>query len=153
MELILKETIDTLGEIGDVVNVKPGYGRNFLVPHGKAVMATKSNLTMLEKEKAAIDARKAASRAEAESIAKKLSGITIMIEQRAGTEDKLFGSVTAADITEKLAALGVTIDRKKIQLDEPIKTLGEHMVTIKIGYQVSAVIKVQVAPLSEETEA
>ena len=150
MELILKKTIDNLGEEGDVVNVKAGFGRNYLLPQGVAVLASTSSLAILEKESAAIEARKAAVKSEAEGIAKKMSGVTIIIEQRAGEDDKLFGSVTSADIAEKLASLGIEIDRKKIVLDEPIKTLGEFMVKIKIGYQVAAEVKVQVAPLAEE---
>lgn len=153
MEVILKELIDTLGEEGDVVKIKPGYGRNFLLPQGKAILATKANLAILEKEKSAIEARKAAMRSDAESIANKIAGITVVIEQRAGGEDKLFGSVTASDIADKLATLGVTIDKRKISLAEPIKTLGEYMVTIKVGYQVSADVKVQVIPLGGEAVA
>jgi large subunit ribosomal protein L9 len=153
MEVILKELIDTLGEEGDVVKIKPGYGRNFLLPQGKAILATKANLAVLEKEKSAIEARKAALRTDAESIAKKIAGITVVIEQRAGDEDKLFGSVTAADIAEKLATLGVTIDKRKISLSEPIKTLGEYMITVKVGYMVNADVKVQVIPLGGEAAA
>ena len=150
MELILKKTIDNLGEEGDVVNVKAGFGRNYLLPQGVAVLASTSSLAILEKERAVIEARKAAVKSEAEGIAKKVSGVTIIIEQRAGEDDKLFGSVTSADIAEKLASLGIEIDRKKIVLDEPIKTLGEFMVKIKIGYQVAAEWKGQLARLAEE---
>ena len=153
MEVILKKNIDNLGEEGDVVNVKPGYGRNYLLPHGNAVLANTSNLANLEKERASIEARKSAIRSEADGIAKKISGTTIIIEQRSGEEDKLFGSVTAGDIAEKLASLGIEVDRKKIQLDEPIKTLGEFMVKIKAGFQVTAEVKVQVIPLAEEGES
>lgn len=150
MELILKKTVDNLGEEGDIVNVKAGFGRNYLLPQGVAVLASASSMAILEKERAAIEARKAAVKSEAEGIAKKVSGVTIIIEQRAGADDKLFGSVTSADIAEKLASLGIEIDRKKIVLEEPIKTLGEFMVKIKIGYQVATEVKVQVAPLAEE---
>lgn len=153
MEVILKELIDTLGEEGDVVQIKPGYGRNYLLPQGKAILATKANLAVLEKEKSAIEARKAAMRTDSESIAKKIAGITVVIEQRVGSEDKLFGSVTAADIAEKLATLGVTIDKRKISLSEPIKTLGEYQITVKVGYQVNAEVKVQVLPLGGEAAA
>jgi len=153
MELILRKTVDNLGEEGDVVNVKPGFGRNYLLPQGIAVLANPGNMAVLEKERAAIEARKASMRAEAEGIAKKVSGTTIVIEQRAGEDDKLFGSVTSTDIAEKLASLGIKIDRKKIVLDEPIKTLGEYMVKIKIAYQVIAEVKVQVAAPAEEEKA
>lgn len=148
MELILKETIETLGQEGDVVTVKPGFARNYLIPQRKAVMATKSNLAILEQEKAAIQSKIAKSKEEAESLAKAISRLTVVIEQRVGEGDKLFGSITSADIANKLQELGVEIDRKKIALAEPIKTLGEKNITIKVGYQVNATVKVQIIPLS-----
>lgn len=150
MELILKKTIDTLGEEGDIVKVKDGYGRNYLIPQQKAVPATKANLAILEQEKAAIETRKSSQREGAEALAKKLAGATVIIEQRIGEEDKLYGSVTSADIAAKLDELGIEIDKKKILLDEPIKTLGETMVPVKVGYQVTAEVKVEVVPLSGE---
>jgi large subunit ribosomal protein L9 len=150
MELILKETIDTLGEEGDVVKVKDGYGRNFLIPRRLAVPATKANLTVLEKEKAAIVARKKTQRDEAEALAKKVAGATVVIAHRSGDDNKLYGSVTSADIADKLAALGIELDKKKIILDEPIKTLGVTMVPVKIGYQISAEITVEIVPLAAE---
>ncbi|MDF1577338.1 MAG: 50S ribosomal protein L9 [Desulfurivibrionaceae bacterium] len=153
MELILRRTVDNLGEEGDVISVKPGYGRNYLLPQGIAVQANPGNLAVLEKERAAIETRKAAIRSEAENIAKKVDGTTIVIEQRAGEDDKLFGSVTSVDIAEKLASLGLAIDRKKIILDDPIKTLGEFMVKVKIAYQVTAEVKVQVTPPAMEEKA
>jgi len=148
MNLILKETIDTLGEEGDIVKVKDGYGRNYLIPYGKAVQATSSNITILEKERASIEARKLGLRSDAEALAKKIAGVTITIEQRVGDENRLFGSVTSNDIAQKLAELGIKIDRKKIILDEPIKTIGTKMVPIKVGYQVNADVKVEVVPLT-----
>ena len=150
MELILKETIDTLGEEGDIVKVKNGYGRNYLIPQQKAVLATKANLAILAQEKSSIEARKKRYRDEAEALIKKISGATVTIEQRTGEEDRLYGSVTTADIAEKLVDLGFDIDKKKILLDEPIKTLGEKIVPIKIGYQQVAEIKVEVVPLATE---
>ena len=150
MELILKETIDTLGEEGDIVKVKNGYGRNYLIPQQKAVLATKANLAILAQEKSSIEARKKRQREESETLIKKISGATVTIEQRTGEEDRLYGSVTTADIAEKLADLGFDIDKKKILLDEPIKTLGEKIVPIKIGYQQVAEIKVEVVPLAAE---
>lgn len=144
MELILKKTIDNLGEEGDVVKVKPGYGRNYLIPQDLAALATKSNLAILEIERDAIEARKKAQRDEAEGLAKKLAGITISISKKVGDENKLYGSVTSSEIAEKLAEVGIQIDKRKIVLDEPIKTLGNTMVPVKIGYQVNAEIKVEV---------
>ncbi|HIJ78716.1 MAG: 50S ribosomal protein L9 [Desulfobulbaceae bacterium] len=150
MELILKETIDTLGEEGDTVKVKDGYGRNYLIPRKKAVLATPANLAVLGKEKSAIETRKATQRKEAEAIAKKIAGATVVIEQRTGEGNKLYGSITGADIATKLAELGIEIDRKKIVLTEPIKALGVTMVPVKIGYQVNAEVKVEVVPMASE---
>ena len=146
MEIILKETIDTLGQEGEVVKVKPGYARNYLFPSGKAVPVTRANLARLEKEKQAIAARLAAQRAEAQALAGKLEGKTVVITRRAGDEDRLFGSVTTADIAVALEGAGVTVDRKLIVLSEPIKLLGEYRVQVRAGYQTSAHILVQVMP-------
>lgn len=150
MELILKKTVDTLGEEGDIVKVKSGYGRNFLIPKKLAVVANKANLALLEQEKAVIESRKEKQREEAESLSKKVSGTTITIQHRAGEEDKLFGSVTAADIAEKLAELEIQIDKKNILLAESIKTLGEVVVPIKVGYQMTSEITVTIVPLETE---
>jgi large subunit ribosomal protein L9 len=150
MELILKKTVESLGEEGDIVKVKSGYGRNYLIPKKMAVIANKTNLTLLEQEKAAIETRKEKQRQEVESLSKKISGTTITIEHRAGEEDKLFGSVTAADISEKLAEMNIEIDKKNVLLAEPIKTLGEVTVPVKIGYQMTSEITVQIVPLEAE---
>ena len=148
MELILKETIDTLGEEGDIVKVKPGYGRNYLIPRGKGVLATKANLAILEQEMHAIASRKEKERQAAEELAKKIAGVTVVIEQRVGEEDKLYGSVTSADIADKLATLGIAVDKRRILLDEPIKTLGISMVPCKTGYQMTTEIKVEIIALA-----
>ena len=150
MELILKQTVDNLGEEGDIVKVKPGYGRNYLIPKNIAVLANKANLAQFEQNRAAIEARKERLKLETETLTKKLAGTTITIAQRVGEEDRLFGSVSSADIADKLAELGIEINRKKILLNEPIKTLGETMVGVKTGYQTTAEITVQVVPLEKE---
>ncbi len=150
MKLILKHTIDTLGEEGDIVKVKEGYGRNYLIPHGKAVLATDANITALEKERATIEDRKLSLRSDAEALAKRIAAITVTIAQRAGEENRLFGSVTSSDIAQKMAAAGIEIDKKKIVLDEPIKTIGTRMVPIKLGYHFNAEVKVEVVPLTAE---
>jgi len=150
MELILKKTVDTLGEEGDIVKVKSGYGRNYLIPKKLAVVANKANLTLLEQEKAVIESRREKQREEAESLSKKVSGTTITIQHRAGEEEKLFGSVTAADIAEKLAELDIQIDKKNILLAESIKTLGEVVVPIKVGYQTTSEITVTIVPLETD---
>ena len=150
MELILKKTVDTLGEEGDIVKVKSGYGRNFLIPKKLAVVANKANLALLEQEKAVIESRREKQREEAESLSKKVSGTTITIQHREGEEYKLFGSVTAADIAEKLAELDIQIEKKNILLAESIKTLGEVVVPIKVGYQMTSEITVTIVPLETD---
>lgn len=150
MELILKKTVETLGEEGDIVKVKPGYARNYLIPKKMAVLANKANLAQLEQEKASIEARREKQRQEAESLSKKIAGAVITIKHRVGEEDKLFGSVTAADISEKLAEMDIQIDKKNILLSEPLKTLGEFNVPVKVGYQMTSDITVQVAALETE---
>ncbi|MBC8316531.1 MAG: 50S ribosomal protein L9 [Desulfobulbaceae bacterium] len=150
MELILSETIDTLGEEGDIVKVKPGYGRNYLIPQGKAVIATKANLTAREQNLAVINDRKEKQRQESESLDKKIAGLTVTIAQRVGEGDKLYGSVTSADIAEKLKELGVEIDKRKILLDDTIKSLGQTIVSCKTGFQMTSDIKVEIVPLRDE---
>lgn len=144
MELILKETISTLGQEGDVVTVKAGYGRNYLLPQGKAVMATKENLAVLEQNKAEIEARLAEQKKQSEALAKKISGREIVIEQLAGDDDRLFGSVTSSDIQAKLAELDVVVDKKQIVLPDPIKTIGETTVAVKVGFQMVTEVTVKV---------
>ncbi len=150
MELILKKTMETLGEEGEIVKVKSGYARNYLIPKKMAVIANKANLAQLEQEKAAIEARREKQKQESDSLSKKISGTVITIEHRAGEEDKLFGSVTSADISEKLAEMDIQADKKSILLTEPIKTLGEFIVPIKVGYQMTSEITIQVVPLEAE---
>jgi large subunit ribosomal protein L9 len=149
MELILKQTVDNLGQEGDIVRVKPGYGRNYLIPQQIAVPANKANLARLEQERAAIDSRRERLNLETESLTKKLAGTIITIAQRVGEEERLFGSVSAGDIAEKLAETGINVDKKKILLTEPIKSIGETVVAIKTGFQMTADITVQVVPLEE----
>ena len=148
MELILKETISTLGLEGDIVTVKPGFGRNYLLPQRKAVLANRENRAILEQNKAAIEARRQNERKLAEDLSKKISGIEIIIEQLAGDDGRLFGSVTSADIADKFAAQGIAIDRKQIVLVDPIKTLGAATVQIKVGFQMTTDITVNVVPPS-----
>lgn len=146
MEVILKQTIDTLGQEGDIVKVKPGYARNYLIPQKKATTVNKMNLALLKQGQEVIRARLERQQQSARTLSEKLSGITIRIACRVGEENRLFGSVTAADIMEKLEAKGISVDRRSIVLGEPIKTLGETRVTIKVGYQLTTEITVQVTP-------
>jgi large subunit ribosomal protein L9 len=148
MKLILKETINTLGQEGDIVAVKPGYGRNYLLPQGKAVMANAENLAILTQNRAAIEARIEQERKAAEALSKKLNGVTVEIQQLAGEDERLFGSVTSADICEKLASLNIIVDKKLLLLPEPIKTLGETSVPVKVGFQLTTNILVKVTAQS-----
>ncbi len=147
MELILKETIHSLGQEGDIVKVKPGYGRNFLLPQGKAVLANAANTAVLKRNQAAIDARIEQEKKAAEALSKKLSGISIEIAQLVGEDERLFGSVTSADIHEKLAEAGIKIDKKRILLPDPIKSLGTTSVPVKAGFHLTTEVRVRVVAL------
>ncbi len=149
MEVILNKTIDNLGFEGDIVNVKPGYARNYLIPQQMAMPVTKQNLARLQQQKEAIEARLEKERKEAEGLSSKLSGVTIEISRRVGEEDRLFGSVTSADIADKLSEIGIAVDKKSIALSEPIKSIGETRVNVKVGYQLTTEIIVQVVPETE----
>ncbi len=151
MELILKETIDSLGREGDVVKVKPGFARNYLLPQGKAVQATKENLAILEQNKAEIQARLDEQHKKAEAQLKKISGITLEFEELVAEDDKLFGSVSVNDIYEKLMEQNVEIEKRNIFLSEPIKVLGEKKISIKVGFDLEAEITVNV--VAQESEA
>src|SRR5579872_3622464 len=145
MEVILREDIDNLGTRGQVVKVAPGYARNFLLPKRLAVAATESNKKIVEQERQAHLRKEAKFKADAEDLAKLMNGVSITITQKAGENDQLFGSVTSKDIADALAARNYTIDRKKIQLDDPIKQLGEFKVPVKLHKDVTAEITVTVA--------
>lgn len=144
MDLILKTTIDTLGEEGDIVNVKPGYGRNYLLPQGKAVAANKSNMAILEQNKATIEARKQEQKSAAEALGKKIAGASVVIKQRVGEDGRLYGSVTNGDIAAKLAELGIEIDKKKIMMDQPVKTIGVSAAKVKVGYQMTVDLNIEI---------
>ncbi len=146
MEIILKETIETLGQEGEIVKVKPGYARNFLIPKQKAVLVNKASLARLEKEKQAIAARIAEQKKIAEGLAAQLDGKVIVIKKRVGDENRLFGSVTNNDIAIALQENGVTIDKRAIVLAEQIKMIGEYKVPVKTGYQTTAHVQIQVVP-------
>ncbi|MGQ9917368.1 MAG: 50S ribosomal protein L9 [Bryobacteraceae bacterium] len=150
MEVILREDIEKLGSRGQVVKVADGFARNFLLPRRLAVPATEANRKIVEQERQAALRREAKEKAAAEELAKMLAGVTLTTVQKAGEADQLFGSVTAKDIAELLEKQGYTVDRKKIVLDHPIKTLGEHKVTLKLHREVSVAIPVVVK--KEEAE-
>jgi large subunit ribosomal protein L9 len=144
MQVILRDRLENLGDAGDVVEVKPGYARNYLIPKGLAYEATKGNVRRIEAERAAQGRRDAETLGEARQRASSIEGVSLTFTARAGQEGKLFGSITSADIAEKLAEQGVTVDRRQIELDEPIKSLGVHSVPIRLHPQVQPEVKVWV---------
>lgn len=145
MEVILREDIEKLGTRGQVVKVAPGYARNFLLPKRLAVAATEANKKIVEQERQAHLRKEAKLKGEAEDLAKLMTGVSVTITQKAGENDQLFGSVTAKDIADALAAKNYTIDRRRIQLDEPIKQLGEFKVPVRLHKDVTAEVTVVVA--------
>jgi len=145
MEVILREDIEKLGSRGQVVKVAPGYARNFLLPKRLAVAATESNKKIVEQERQAHLRKEAKLVGEAQDLAKLMLGTAVTIKQKAGEADQLFGSVTAKDIADALSAKGFNIDRRKIQLNEPIKQLGEYTIPVKLHKDVSIDVSVLVA--------
>ena len=144
IEIVLQDDVEHLGRCGDVVRVKPGYARNYLLPRGLAVRATRGSVAQIEHHKAAALKRAAKINAAAQASAGQLSEVEVEITAQAGETGKLFGSVGVRDIAAALQAAGHDIDRKKIKLQEPLKELGDHDVTIKLGFEVSATIKVKI---------
>lgn len=153
MEVILREDIEKLGNRGEVVKVAAGYARNYLLPKRLAVPATEANKKIVEQERQAALRREAVERGHAEEQAKLLASVVLTSVQKAGEQDQLFGSVTAKDIAELLHKQGFEIDRRKIALSEPIKTLGEHKVAIKLFRDVVAEVKLIVNKEEDETPA
>ena len=144
MEVILREDVEKLGQRGETVKVAPGYARNFLLPKQLAVRATGANKKIVEQERQAHLRKEAKLESEAADLSKLMTGTTITIAQKSGENDQLFGSVTAKDVADQLEKKGFVIDRRKIQLDDPIKTLGEHKVTVRLHRDVTAEVTVHV---------
>jgi len=142
MEVILKEDVAKLGSRGDVVKVAEGYGRNFLLPRKLAIEATVGNKAVIAQMKAAAVRRSATEKAQAEELAKQFEGLSVSFQRRSGEHDQLFGSVTSSDIGDALQKKGFEIDRRKIQLHEPLKTMGEFTVPVKLHKDVTAHLKV-----------
>jgi large subunit ribosomal protein L9 len=142
MEVILREDVDKIGARGALVKVADGYARNFLLPKKLAVAATASNKKIVEQEREAYVRREAKAKNESEELVKLLANVTLTFRHKVGENDHLFGSVTAKDIADGLEAQRFHIERRKVQLDEPIRTLGEHMVTLRLHREVSTQIKV-----------
>ena len=143
MEVILRADVAKLGHRGEVVNVSDGYARNYLLPRKMAVLATAGNKKVIEQEKTAAVRRETTDRAQAEQLAKMLAGVTIIVARKAGEEDQLYGSVTSIDVAEALQAKGYSIDRRKIHLEDPIRTLGEFDVPLRLHHDVEATVKLQ----------
>ncbi|MFQ5816977.1 MAG: 50S ribosomal protein L9 [Terriglobia bacterium] len=144
MEVILRDDIPTLGQRGDIVTVKAGYARNFLFPRKLALPATSGNRKQVEQEKAAHARREAKQISEAETLAQMLASLTLTIPARAAESDQLFGAVTAMDIAEALAVKGYNIDKRKVLLEEPIKTIGEYDVPLRLHRELTASVRVHV---------
>lgn len=145
MQVILRERMDNLGGVGDLVDVKPGYARNYLIPKGIAYEATASNLRQIEREQADRAAQEAATLSEARARATSLEGVSLTFHARAGQEGKLFGSITSSDIADQLQKeRGIEVDRRQIELDEPIKALGVFSVPVRLHPQVRPELKVWV---------
>ena len=144
MEVILREHVDNLGRRGDLVKVADGYARNYLLPRKMALLATAGNKKVIEREKAKFEAKEAEEQKVAQAVADRLGSVEIEIARKVGETDALFGSVTNADIAEALSAKGFDIDRRKIQLHEPIKKLGEFKVPVKLHRDVVVTLNVKV---------
>ncbi len=144
MEVILKEDVNNLGHRGDVVKVADGYGRNYLLPKKLAMQATAANKAVIEQMKASAVRKSAKEKAEAEALVGQLNSVALVFERKVGEHDHLFGSVTSADIAAQLEAKGFNVDRRKVQLDEPLKQVGEFHIPVKLHREVTAHIAVTV---------
>ena len=150
MEVILLERVRKLGFMGDVVTVKPGFARHFLLPKGKALRATKENLSFFEKQKKQYEANNLKLKSEAESLAKKMTGAKLVLIRHAGESGHLYGSVASRDIVEAVEKAGFSIDRSQVTLDHPIKDLGIHSVSIALHPEVEVEVSLNVAKSEEE---
>jgi len=152
MEVVLLQRIEKLGQMGDVVKVKPGFARNYLLPQKKALRATKENLARFEQQRAQLEAANLERRAEAEKVASKMDGLTVVVVRQAGETGQLYGSVSARDIAEAITQAGFTIVRNQVLMDRPIKMLGLHPVRIALHPEVIVTVTVNVAKSEEEAE-
>ena len=148
MKIILIEDVKTLGQIGDIVSVKKGYARNYLFPKGYAQLATEQNIKSAQKLVELKEKKEAINRSNLEALAKKLDKLTLKFELQAGEEDKLFGSVTSTMISEAIDTEGYKIDKKEIQLDEPIKHVGNHFVEIHLDHELAAKVKIKISAIN-----
>ena len=152
MDVILLERVHNLGQIGDVVKVKPGYARNFLLPNRKALRATDANKARFESQRAQIEAMNLEKRSEAEKVRDKVDGLKVVLIRQAGETGQLFGSVNARDIAQAFTEGGISLDRQQIRLDQPLKTLGLHDVAVALHPEVEVKIKVNIARSQAEAD-
>jgi large subunit ribosomal protein L9 len=152
VELILLERVEKLGQMGQLVNVKPGYARNYLLPQKKALRATKENIAYFESQRAQLEATNLERRGEATQVAEKLEGLSVVIVRQAGESGQLYGSVSARDIADAVTAAGFTVEKRQIVLDRPIKNLGVHPLRIALHPEVSVTIGANVAQSAEEAD-
>lgn len=152
MDVILLERIEKLGQMGDVVKVKPGFARNYLLPQKKALRATDRNRQLFEKQRAQLEAVNLEQRGEAEAVAGRLDGLSVVIVRQASDNDQLYGSVTVRDIAQAVTEAGFSVDSKQVQLARPIKTVGLHEVTIRLHPEVGVTVKANVARTVDEAE-
>lgn len=152
MEVILLERVEKLGQMGEVVKVKDGYARNFLLPRKKAMRATTANKAVFEKQRAQLEAQNLAKKGEAEKVAAKMAGLSVALLRQAGDSGQLFGSVSARDIAEGVTAAGFTLNRNQVNLITPIKAVGVYGVTVSLHPEVSVEVKVNVARSEAEAE-
>jgi large subunit ribosomal protein L9 len=150
IELILLERVEKLGQMGQLVKVKPGYARNYLLPQKKALRATKENLTYFDSQRAQLEASNLQRRAEAIEVGNKLEGLSVVIVRQAGESGQLYGSVSARDIADAVTAAGFTIEKRQVVLDRPIKTLGIHPLRVVLHPEVSVTVSANVAQSAEE---
>ncbi len=153
MEVILLERIETLGQMGEVVKVKPGYARNFLLPQKKALRANKANLEYFDSQKSHLEADNLQRRDEAEAVAKTLEGLSVVIIRQAGDNGQLYGSVSGRDIADAVIASGVTVDRKQVELERAIKVLGLHTIKVRLHPEVTVDVTANVARSETEAES
>lgn len=152
IEIILMQRIEKLGQMGELVSVKPGYARNFLLPSGKAIRASKANIARFESERAQLEAQNLKRRAEAERVAERVSGLAVVLIRTAGESGSLYGSVTARDIAQGCTEGGLKVDRDQVLLEQPIKTLGVTTVRVALHPEVSIPVTVNVARSVQEAE-
>jgi large subunit ribosomal protein L9 len=148
IEVILKEHVENLGRRGEIVKVADGYARNFLLPRKLALRVTGENKRQIERERAKAEAREAVEIKDAQALGARLQAAEVSITRRVGEHDTMYGSVTTADIADALAALGITVDRRKIQLSDPLKSLGEHAVPVKLHRELTVPVTVKVVAAS-----